>query len=94
MVFPFLPCGVDGEVSADGKAEGLHGFYLFPLLTLVPHFDERLLHDVFRFFSVESDAKSQPEEYVFQGQYVVSETDMLYHLSVLIDDYGDGKVTV
>ena len=34
----------------------------------VPDFNQRILHNVFRFLPVESNAKGQPEEFVLQRQ--------------------------
>ena len=56
---------------------------LRPFVALVPHPYQCFLNDILRFCRVERDTKSQPIEFVFQGQYIVPKTDF-FHLSVIM----------
>ena len=76
LVVSLFKCGVhvvgtlhlvEGLIAADGQAESLYRLQLVPLLAAFPDSQHRLLHNVLRISSVESDAQCQPEELSFSG---------------------------
>ena len=76
----FFFASVQGKVPANGQAISFDRVQLRPFVAFVPHPYQCFLNDVFRFCRVECDTKSQPIEFVFQGQYIVPKTDF-FHLS-------------
>ena len=68
------------------RSVGLDGVELLPSVAGIPDFNHGILHNVFRFLPVESNAKGQPEEFVLQRQNIVLETDF-FHPSIINDDY-------
>ena len=71
---------VDGDVAADGEAEGFDGFEFVPVVPSVPDLDHRLLYNILRLHTVESDAEGQSEEFILQWQDIVPETDLFHPL--------------
>ena len=74
-----VPGLIQREVSADGQTKSLHIVYRLPAVTTIPHLDHRFLYNILRLRRIESDAESQPVEFFFQWQDIVSETDT-FHL--------------
>ena len=66
---------VEGQVAANGQAEGFDGLYLFPVITPFPYFQHSVLNDILCISGIERDAECQPEEFILQRQYVVLETN-------------------
>ena len=71
---------IDGDVSADGEAEGFDGFEFVPAVPPVPDFDHCFLYNIFCLYTVESDAEGKPEEFILQWQDIVPETDLFHPL--------------
>ena len=71
---------VDGDIPADGEAEGFHGVEFFPSVPPVPDLDQRFLHNILCLHTVESDAEGQSEEFILQWQDIVPETDLFHPL--------------
>ena len=78
-----LLAAVNCQVTSNGQAICLDGFKLRLFIPLVPYPDHRILHHILRFSTIQRNTKRQPVEFVFQGQNIVSETD-LSHCSVIM----------
>ena len=72
---------VEGKVSTDSHAVGFDGVGFGQFLPLGPGAYQGILHHVFGFSGVERDTEGEPEQFVFQGQQVVSEI-YLFHCSL------------
>ena len=75
-----LPHLVNGDVPADGEAEGFDGVYLFPAVSPVPDLNHRFLNYILCLRRVESDAEGQPIELILQRQDIIPETDFFHPL--------------
>ena len=71
---------VECHVAANGEAEGFHRLQLVPPLAAVPHPHHRFLHNILGIGPVEGDAQCQPEEFVFQRQYIGAEAEFFHPL--------------
>lgn len=84
---PFAPFEVvEREIPADCETECFNAVYAVPGVSSVPDLHQGVLYDVFGFLTVECDVESEPEEFVFQGKDIVSETDVFHLVSKINDD--------
>ena len=57
---------VEREVAADGEAEGFDVVDVVPVVAFVPNLDERILHDILGFGTVERDAQREAVKLILQ----------------------------